>query len=143
MQDAANIAVYLPRSLSPVQFVVFAGFVFAGRGLLFYLRGDKIQRVVDEKTDVIDVRPATVIDFVYALILFGFTRASTIPMSTTWVFIGLLAGRELGLHATRSGLLRIERRTLRLMGRDILYAGIGLGISILIAWASNPELFAS
>ena len=96
-QDMANLAVYLPRQLGLWEFVAFAGTVFAGLGVLFYLRGDRIQRIVSEKSSVVDIRAATLIDFVYAIILFGFKEVSTIPMSTTWVFIGLLAGRELTL----------------------------------------------
>jgi hypothetical protein len=41
-QDAANIAIFLPRSLSIWEFIGFAGYIFIGLGLLFYLKGDKI-----------------------------------------------------------------------------------------------------
>ena len=52
MQDAANIAVYLPRSMNIYEFLGFALYIFFGLGLLFYMRGDRIQRVVNEKADV-------------------------------------------------------------------------------------------
>ena len=65
MQDMANVAVVLPRSLSTDQFLVVSSFIFFGLGLLFYLRGDRIQKIVTEKTDIIDVRAATVVDFIY------------------------------------------------------------------------------
>ncbi len=142
MQDAANLAVYLPRQLSAVEFASFAGVVVVGLGVLFFLRGDKIQRVVDEKTSVEDVRSATVIDFVYAVILFGFKEVSTIPMSTTWVFIGLLAGRELIL-SLRGASDRPLKKGLRLAGRDVLYATIGLVISVILAFAANPAFRAA
>ena len=137
MQDAANLAVYLPRQLSLGEFAAFSGVVVFGLGVLFFLRGDKIQRVVDEKSSVEDIRSATVIDFVYAIILFGFKEVSTIPMSTTWVFIGLLAGRELIL-SLRGASERPIRAGLRLAGRDVLYATIGLVISVILAFAANP-----
>lgn len=137
MQDAANLAVYLPRQLSATAFLAFAGTVFFGLGVLFFLRGDKIQRVVDEKSGVEDIRSATVIDFVYAVILFGFKEISTIPMSTTWVFIGLLAGRELIL-SLRGASDRSFQKGLRLAGRDVLYATIGLVISVVLALGANP-----
>ena len=66
MQDMANVAVVLPRSLTLDQFLVVSSFIFFGLGLLFYLRGDRIQKIVTEKTDIIDVRAATVVDFIYA-----------------------------------------------------------------------------
>lgn len=141
MQDAANIAVYLPRSMSFGQFAGFALYIFLGLGLLFYLRGDKIQRVVDEKSDVTDIRSATIIDFTYAAILYYFKIQSNIPMSTTWVFIGLLAGREIAMSFTdaqRKG--KPFSQSLRLMGKDALFAMIGLLVSIILAIAINPVI---
>ena len=141
MQDAANIAVYLPRRLGPVEFSVFAGFIFVGLGILFYLKGDRIQEVVNEKTDVTDIRAATLIDFVYAALLYGFTVVSVIPMSTTWVFIGLLGGREVALSLmARGGPRPGLTESFRLMRKDLAYAGIGLLVSIALAIAAQPAL---
>ena len=140
MQDAANIAVFLPRQLSPGAFIAFTACIFLGLGVLFRARGDRMQRVVEEKTDVLDVRPATVIDFVYALILFAFTYTSTIPMSTTWVFVGLLAGRELAIQIRRHR--HVPGATWRLVGRDLAAAAIGLAVSVLLALAANPAVFS-
>ena len=80
MQDMANVAVVLPRSLNFDQFIVVASFIFFGLGLLFYLRGDRIQQIVLEKSDIIDVRAATVVDFIYACLLFYLKEISTIPI---------------------------------------------------------------
>lgn len=142
MQDAANIAVYLPRQLNLTEFLVFSLVTFIGLGVLFYLKGDKIQKVVTEKTHVVDVRPATIIDFIYALILFIFQYVSTVPMSTTWVFIGLLGGREFSIqYMLRKRRKRMSRlRVLRMIGKDILYAGIGLLVSIFLAFAVNQNI---
>lgn len=142
MQDAANIAVYLPRSLSVNGFLVFAGFIFFGLGILFYLRGDRIQEIVTEKSYVTDVRSATVIDFVYAIVLYYFKVVSVVPISTTWVFIGLLAGREVAMSITDAqGKGKPFSRSLKLVGKDVLYATIGLVVSILLAIAINPVIY--
>ena len=37
------------------------------------------------------------VDGVYFIILLVFKEWSKIPMSTTWVFVGLLAGREIAM----------------------------------------------
>lgn len=143
MQDAANIAVYLPRSLSLTQFLAFALYIFLGLGLLFYLRGDRIQKVVTEKSDVRDIRSATIIDFVYALILYYFKIRSQIPMSTTWVFIGLLAGREIAMTFTDArGKGKPLSESLKLIGKDAGYALIGLAVSIALAISINPDIEA-
>jgi hypothetical protein len=140
-QDAANIAVYLPRQLNVWEVSFFIGFIFLGLGVLFFLKGDKIQGIVNEKSDVKDVRSATIIDLVYALILFWFTQVNTIPMSTTWVFIGLLAGREIAMKVSgfRKGPVKLKK-TFKLIGKDILYVGIGLTVSIILAISVNRTI---
>ena len=141
VQDAANVAVFLPRQLDLVQFLLFLGVLVVGLGVLFKLGGDKIQQVVDEKSAVVDVRHATIIDLVYAGILLIFAIGSHVPMSTTWVFIGLLAGREIGLHVTRAKAERRPRSAIRrLVLRDLANVSIGLCVSLLIAVLVNPGL---
>jgi phosphate/sulfate permease len=139
IQDAANIAVYLPRKLNYIEFAVFSITILIGLGIVMYLRGGKIQEIVEEKSEVKDVRPATMIDMVYTAILIFFTWINTIPMSTTWVFIGLLGGRELGIKLSRRKELT---GVWRLIIKDILYALTGLIISIIIALAANEKLRA-
>lgn len=137
MQDAANIAVYLPRSLNLVEFLGFSLPIVFGLGVIFYLKGDKIQEVVEEKSDVKDVRPATIIDMVYMLILVLFTWINTIPMSTTWVFLGLLGGRELAIKIRRKKSIAVA---MKLITKDVGYALTGLIISIILAIAANESL---
>lgn len=141
MQDAANIAVFLPRSLSIFEFIAFVSYVFFGIGLLLYFRGGRIQKIINEKSAVKDVRGATIIDFIYAMILLFFQNLSNIPMSTTWVFLGLLAGREISMNISPL-YTTIKQKKLpvvfKLVGRDALFALIGLVISIAMAIAVNP-----
>lgn len=141
MQDAANIAVFLPRQLSVWEFVGYTGFIFIGLGFLFYMKGDRIQSIVNEKTRVTDVRAATLVDFVYAIILFYFKMLNNVPMSTTWVFIGLLGGRELAIALAKSKKLSKRKarifRAYSLARKDILKATIGLLVSLILALIIN------
>jgi hypothetical protein len=100
-QDMANIAVFLPRSI-PLDMMIVMSLIFAS-GLAFMLRerGGKIQKLVQNKHNTKFVRSATAIDFVYFLILLYFKELNDIPMSTTWVFVGLLAGRELAIRTVK------------------------------------------
>ncbi|MCA9669527.1 MAG: hypothetical protein KC503_28225 [Myxococcales bacterium] len=138
MQDAANVAVYLPRSLSLGAMLAYVSLISFGLALLVVQRGGSIQGVVSEKSNVLDVRPATLIDLVYGAILYVFKVISKVPMSTTWVFIGLLGGRELVINLVT----REDRRSLRDVGRiiarDVMFASIGLVVSLLLAVLINP-----
>jgi len=143
MQDAANIAVYLPRSMAFSEFLGFALVVFFGLGLLLYYKGGRIQKIVTEKSVITDVRFATIVDFIYCIILFYFKLHSKVPMSTTWVFIGLLAGREVAMAIRNTGDNSLLT-SFRLMMKDFSFAMIGLIISIAIAIGVNDQLtFAS
>ncbi|MER2997467.1 hypothetical protein [Pontibacter populi] len=139
-QDLANIAVYLPRQMNIYEFLAFTGFIFLGLGFLFYMKGDKIQNVINEKSEVRDVRSATIIDLVYALILYYFKEVNNIPMSTTWVFVGLLAGRELGMRLRAHDKGEKFAKTFNLIFKDIISVTIGLIISLILAIAINPVM---
>jgi hypothetical protein len=80
------------------------------------------------KTNTTDVRSATIIDASYALILLFFKNVSNIPMSTTWVLIGLLAGRELAIRWRLQQ--KLEKATLRDVGLDLARVSLGLVVSI-------------
>ena len=60
-------------------------------------------------------------------------------MSTTWVFIGLLGGRELGMAIMKSGDNSIGK-SFKLLIKDFSFALIGLIISIAIAIGVNDQL---
>jgi hypothetical protein len=141
MQDGANIAVFLPRQLDLYQFVIFVGTIFFGLGILFFLRGDKIQQVVSEKVRISDVRAATLIDFTYVLLLIYKLFISTVPMSTTWVFLGTIGGREIAVSlARKKDGFKHKRKALLIIGKDFLYASIGLIISVILAAGANPTI---
>ncbi|NDI98890.1 hypothetical protein GWA97_07365 [Flavobacterium sp. LaA7.5] len=141
MQDGANIAVFLPRRLDAGQFIIFSLVIFMGLGLLFYLRGDKIQKVVSEKVRISDVRAATLIDFTYALILIYKLFISTVPMSTTWVFLGLIGGREIAINLARLKKGKKHKtKAMRIIGKDFLFATIGLVISLILASTVNAAI---
>ncbi len=141
MQDGANIAVFLPRQLNLFQFSIFAFSIFLGLGLLFYLRGDKIQRVVSEKIRISDVRAATLVDLTYVILLIYKLFISTVPMSTTWVFLGIIGGREIAISLARKKKGKKHRKKAgRMILKDFAYAMIGLAVSVALAAAANESI---
>ncbi|MEM9894943.1 MAG: hypothetical protein AAF789_01120 [Bacteroidota bacterium] len=139
IQDFANIYVFLPRQISllTLSFSIVSFWLLIG--YIFYSKGGAIQSIVLAKTNTTDIRSATVIDLSFAVILFFFKELNKIPMSTTWVFLGLLAGREIGIKyfAYRS----FNSSTLQDLGRDLAKVFFGLLISIalvfLVRWLVN------
>ena len=131
--DMANIAVFLPRSV-PVTWMFAISFIFAAfLGYTFYEKGGKIQNIVVEKTGTKFVRSATLIDLVYAFILFFFKQYNDIPMSTTWVFVGLLSGRELAISTIRENYK--FKYVFPIIAKDFLKMLVGLIVSVGIVLA--------
>lgn len=129
--DMANIAVFLPREI-PLDLMIMISVVFVG-GLawMFSERGGKIQQIVIEKSSTRYVRSATIIDLVYAFILLFFKMYNDIPMSTTWCFLGLLAGREFAIAHMSNGRYTFKS-VFPLIGKDFLKIMVGLGASVAL-----------
>jgi hypothetical protein len=133
--DIANVAVFLPRGTDlPIwMFVGFMAILVAGLAQLFYTQGGKIQEMVLSKSGTRFARSATIIDFVYALILWYFKQYNDIPMSTTWVFVGLLCGRELAVYRhfkSEEGI----KVVFPMLVADFMKMMVGLALSIALVW---------
>lgn len=129
--DIANVAVFLPRQLDFFEVSMVVTFFVAVIFYIFSKGGGKIQKVVQNKKNVRFVRSATLIDIVYALLLLYFKELNSIPMSTTWVFIGLLSGRELAIyHLNRDD---NKKSIFPILKKDFIRLFIGLVISVVIA----------
>ena len=89
--DMANIAVFLPRQLMVGDLMMVLISSVAILGYVFYTGGGRIQEVVINKHGTRFARSSTIINLVYAFILFFFKELNDLPMSTTWVFVGLLS----------------------------------------------------
>jgi len=139
-QDLANIYIYLKggEELTPTGFVFSLLIILGLLAYIFYSKGGKVQDIVRAKTNTVDIRSATFIDLIYGIVLFVFKYnyfglwAGKLPMSTTWVFIGLLAGRELGIR------IRLEKkvpgRIARMVGSDLGKVFLGLVVSVVLVF---------
>lgn len=132
IQDFANIYVYLPREVDLTTLTVTIIVFWALLAYIFYSKGGAIQSIVLAKTNTQDIRSATIIDLSFAVILFFFKELNNIPMSTTWVFLGLLAGREIGIKYFVYK--DIQMNTLKDLGKDLSKVFFGLAISVLLVF---------
>ena len=132
IQDLANIFVFLPRTIDFTTLLGSLALLLIMQGIIYYQRGGRIQQIVTSKTLTTDVRSATIIDFIFGLILLVFKEWSNMPMSTTWVFLGLLAGRELAMRMQSGGDLKAAGK---LIGSDAFKAFAGLVVSVILAVA--------
>ena len=148
IQDLANVFVYLPRRLSLTSMILSLIGMVLLQGYLIRQGGGKIQRVVTEKTNTVDLRSATFIDLFYGLVLLFFKVdyipkffasmgwdipwPPRMPMSTTWVFLGLLAGREVGLWLRLRHCGGEQLKTF--ISRDLCKVVFGTVVSLIVAF---------
>ena len=138
IQDLANIYVFLPRDpisrtpeLALEWFIASIAVILALLAFIFYTHGGAIQKVVLTKTNTTDIRSATFVDLIYGVVLFLFKEVSHLPMSTTWVFVGLLAGREIAIAWNEKH--RSRQEVSRLVLSDLVKIFAGLFISVALA----------
>ncbi len=137
-QDLANIYIYLgnPEKISPGLFALTLVILLGLLAFIFYQKGGAIQDIVKSKTNTTDIRSATFIDFFYGICLYIFKYnalglwAGKLPMSTTWVFLGLLAGREIAIRF-RIG-PKPDVRLGQMVFADLGKAALGLIVSIAL-----------
>lgn len=135
-QDLANIYIYLQggNDLSLTGFIMSMLVLVVLLGYIFYNRGGAVQNVVRVKTNTTDIRAATFIDLIYGIILYIFKYnyldlfEAKLPMSTTWVFIGLLAGREIAINIRLKN--QAIKNVFRMILSDLIKVFIGLVVSI-------------
>ncbi len=128
MHDVANIAVYLPRKLDFSLLVIVLIYFTILLFYIFYIHGGPIQKVVLDKTGTRYARSATIINIIYAVILYYFKELNNLPMSTTWVFVGLLCGRELAISTMNKDYKL--KYVFPLIGKDFVKMIFGLSVSI-------------
>ena len=130
--DIANVFVYLPRDGVSLQMMLgVIAILVVGLAHLFYNRGGRIQEIVLSKSGTRFIRSACLIDLFYALVLWYFKIYNDIPMSTTWVFVGLLAGRELAVYRIFNKDKEVKVIFPMLVG-DFLKIMLGLALSVAV-----------
>ena len=131
--DVANIAVYLPRQLDVTLLLIVVTYFTILLFYIFYIQGGAIQKVVLDKTGTRYARSATIINTIYAAVLYYFKELNDLPMSTTWVFVGLLCGRELAISTMNEEYK--FKYVFPLIGKDFIKMIFGLSISVGIVLA--------
>ena len=126
--DVANIAVYLPRQLDITLLLIVVTYFTVLLFYIFYIQGGPIQKVVLDKTGTRYARSATIINTIYAAVLYYFKELNDLPMSTTWVFVGLLCGRELAISTMNKEYK--FKYVFPLIGKDFVKMVFGLSVSV-------------
>ena len=145
VQDLANVFIFLPRRLELFPMVLSTFLICFGLCWLIAVGGGPIQGILRTKTNSSDVRSATVIDLLFGVCLLASALLTSFPLSTTWVFLGLLAGREVALRSQSQAndvifVDQVGGSWTHGLGSDLWKACVALVVSVLIALGLQPFL---
>jgi len=135
MHDMVNIAVFLPSGFGLEIMLLISALFVLWLAYTFHINGGPVGNIVTKKTSTNEIISATLIDLIYFVILLIFKEWSNIPMSTTWVFVWLLAWRQFGIRAiNRIDAVSWKGRmnlAFKESWKDFSKIMVGLGISVM------------
>ena len=77
----------------------------------------------------------------YIIVLYIFKELNNLPMSTTWVFVGLLAGRELAISTVMKDYKFVY--VFPIIAKDFGKMMLGLGVSVAVVLLIHYVLIPS
>lgn len=136
MHDMVNIAIFLPRDIDLYVMLTISWLFTLALAYTFHIDGWPVGQIVTSKTKIHRLIGATMVDGVYFIILLIFKEWSNIPMSTTWVFIWLLAWRQMAIRSIgRVGKVKKWQNKYKLaaaeIGKDFAKMLFGLAVSLV------------
>lgn len=132
MSNNSNIVVFLPRKFSVVDLLVYI--IITSTVIFFVLntKGGKMQEVLEEKDGLKNIKSNAILNLIYAFIIYFFQFISTVPVATTWAFIGLLGGRELALvYSAKDIIKNNSKKAIKKIVSDFGISLLGIIVSLL------------
>lgn len=126
--------VFVDRQFNVFELVIFNLIIILILYILISNSGGKIEKIIKEKKGSNNKKTTAIFNLLFAMILLYLQFFSNVPLTTTWVFLGLLAGRELAITYTELGLFSSGRSTkvsLTKIIMDLNKAVVGVVFSLL------------
>jgi CBS domain containing-hemolysin-like protein len=128
----SNIVVFLPRKLTFHELMSFLlVMLYTLAAILSNKNNNKMQKIVSNKSNASNLKLNVIANTIFATVLFLFKVMSNVSIATTFVFLGILAGKELALMFSEGGASRIAyKKTLFGIIVDIKKCVIGVIVSL-------------
>lgn len=133
----SNLVIFLPRVFNVYNLVLLLMLGLTMLAFTIYNRGGPIEEIVSHKSGMDNLKITSITNILYAVILLGVIHSSKVPMSTSWVFIGILAGQEMAFIALKGGkkltLKEKYKAASKSLIRDFVLASLGILMSLIFA----------
>lgn len=131
----SSFLVFLPRKFNIRHLILF---LFIGILLLIVIMKDGIgnmEEIVEEKSDVKNLRSSVIFNITYSILLLVFKFNDRINVTTTWLFLGLLDGRELSITNSKATAMsgNSYKACLKKIFKDLYLGIIGILVSLVFS----------
>ena len=127
-----NFVIFLPRKFDITDIVLLSSIGIVTIYCILISNGGEIQKIIDQKSDVKNIKTTVIFNSLFAFTLLFIQHLDNIPITSTWMFLGVLAGRELAISVTTKRLAGEKYRLcLAKIWKDLRLAIIGIILSLL------------
>ena len=127
-----NFVVFVPRNFSVENIILLSIVVAVTIYCVLISKGGEIQKIVDQKSDVKNIKTTVIFNSLFSLMLIFIQHIDNIPVTSTWMFLGILAGRELSISTNNKNMAGAKYRLcLARIWKDLSSAIIGVIISLV------------
>ncbi len=97
--SACNFVVFLLRVFVLKDFILFLFMGILCIYLMVYNGGGEMLKIIEDKSDV-DIKNTTIFNALLSITMLIIRCVSKIPITSTWMFLGTMAGRELAVASS-------------------------------------------
>jgi hypothetical protein len=136
--SVSNITVFLPRKLDPHDFLLFMFILLFTLASVLSNRGNRMQEILSSKKNANNVKVNVLINVLFSAVLFIFKVVNNVSIATTFVFLGILAGKEVAIVFSERDILgRTYKKTVLNILKDINKCILGVCISLVFVVLIN------
>jgi hypothetical protein len=103
--SVSNITVFLPRKLEQQDFLMFLCVIIFTIASVLGNKNNKMQEIISKKNNANNLKMNVIINILFTMVLFLFKVINNVSIATTFVFLGILAGKDLAIIFAEKNIL--------------------------------------
>lgn len=127
-----NFVVFVPRQFTIKDIILLTIIIVITIYCIIISKGGKIQKIIDQKSDVKNIKTTVIFNSLFSFMLLSIQIVNNIPMASTWMFLGILAGREIAITMNERNIVALRYKSCMMkVWKDLRLAIIGIVLSLL------------
>ena len=127
-----NFVVFLPRNFYFKDILLLSLIGIITIYCILISRGGEMQKIITQKSDVKNIKTTVIFNTLFSFMLLFIQHINTIPVTSTWMFLGILAGREIAISINTFSLTGALKYKIRAWSKILLFSSFILHKLILL-----------